>query len=905
MARDRRPDADELLVRLREDEQRAKRGKLTIFFGAAPGVGKTYAMLEAARSERDLRRDVVIGVVETHGRYDTAALTIGLELLPRRQVDYRGVKLEEFDLDAALVRRPGIVLVDELAHTNAEGSRHAKRWQDVEELLDAGIDVYTTVNVQHIESLNDVVAQITGVVVRETVPDRILERADEIRLVDLPPVELLKRLQEGKVYLPEQAQRAVEGFFKKGSLTALRELALRQTAERVDEQMRLEKRAEGVERAWPVAERILVCVSPSPASARLIRAARRMAASLHAEWIAAYVETPAALRMSEKDRDRVAENLRLAEKLGAETVHLSGESAASEIIFYARRRNVTKIVVGKPTHPRWRDLLRQSFLDEIVRSTPDIDVQVVTGLEQDSLPPAAEPPPAERPPAPRAWRGSVAAALIVVVSTSISWFAFGRTELADVAMVYLFGIVLVSMRFGFGPSILATILSVLLFDFFFVPPYRTFAVADVRHIVTFAVMFAVAIVISRLTKRIRDQADTARQRELRSSRLYAVSRELADTASLTSLSRIASKHVGEAFDADVCVLLPDANETLETAFRSEVTFAFEDNDRGVIDWVWTQGKTAGLGTDTLPSASARFLPLRGRGKVGILAIRPKHAQSLVDPEQRQLLDAFASQIATAIERIRLAEEARRAELEMATERLRSALLSSISHDLRTPLGVITGATSTLVQDEATLDSATRRELAQTAHEEAERLNRLVKNLLDMTRLTAGAIRPNKEWHPLDEIVGVALRRLDKRLVGRRVDVNLPTDLPPILLDDVLIEQVLINLLENADNYTPAGGPIEIVAKAIPEAVQIVVADRGPGVPQAERDHIFEKFYRLKHEGTEGGAGLGLAICRGFVEAHGGRIWVEDREGGGARFCFTLPVEGALPVVTTEGPSERD
>jgi two-component system, OmpR family, sensor histidine kinase KdpD len=895
MTEDRRPNADELLARVREEEQRAKSGKLTVFFGAAPGVGKTYAMLEAARSERDLRRDVVIGIVETHGRYDTAALTIGLELLPRRKLDYRGMKLEELDLDAALLRRPGILLVDELAHTNAAGSRHAKRWQDVEELLDAGIDVYTTVNVQHLESLNDVVAQVTGIIVRETVPDRIVEQADEIRLVDLPPAELLERLAEGKVYVPEQARRAMDGFFKKGTLTALREMALRQTAERVDEQMRTERRAEGIERAWPVGERILVCVSPSPASARLLRAARRMATSLRAGWIAAYVETPTALRMSETARERVAENLRLAEQLGAETVRLSGESAAEEVILYARNRNVTKIIVGKPTHPRWRDLLRQSFLDEIVRATPDIDIHVITGQERDALP--ASPPLLVR--AERSTRGGfVAAVLAVVVSTALSWFVFGRAELADVVMTYLFGIVLVAMRFGFGPSILATIQSVVLLDYFFVPPYMTFAVADGRHVGTFAVMFVIAIVISRLTKRIRDQADTARQRELRSSRLYAMSRELADGSSLAALRRIATKHVGEAFDADICVVLADAEGSLDASFREEALFAFEGKDRGVVDWVWTQGRTAGLGTDTLPSASARFLLLRGgRGKVGVLGIRTKHPRALVDPEQRQLLDAFVSQVATAVERVRFAEDAQRAEVEMATERLRSSLLSSVSHDLRTPLGVITGATSTLLQDEATLAPATRRDLLETAHEEAERLNRLVKNLLDMTGVAAGAIHPKKEWHPLDEIVGVALRRIETGLAGRRVEVKLPADLPPVPLDDVLIEQVLFNLLENAIKYTPAERPIEILAQAIPGAVEIAVADRGPGVPAAERDHIFEKFYRLRHEGTEGGAGLGLAVCRGFIEAHGGRIWVEDRQGGGARFCFTLPV-GTLPVMTS-------
>jgi two-component system sensor histidine kinase KdpD len=895
--RQRRPDADELLARLRAEELRAKRGKLTVFFGAAPGVGKTYGMLEAARTERDLRRDVVVGVVESHGRYDTAALTIGLELLPRRKVEYRGLALEELDLDGTIARRPGLVLIDELAHTNAAGSRHAKRWQDVEELLDAGIDVYTTVNVQHIESLNDVVAQITGVIVRETVPDRIIENADEIRLIDLPPDDLLDRLEEGKVYVPEQARRAKTGFFKKGTLIALRELALRCTAARVDEQMRSQKRAEGVEHAWPVAERILVCVSPSPASARLLRATRRVASSLRAEWIAAYVETPLALRMSEADRERVAEHLQLAEQLGAETVRLSGEHPAEEVILYARTRNVTKIVVGKPTHPRWRDLIQRSFLEELVRGTPDIDVQVITGEDREgATPPSARPPPDNQR---RSWAGFGAAALGVGIATTVSWLLFGHTELADVVMAYVFGIVLVAMRFGFGPSILAAVLSVLSLDFFFVPPYFSFSVTDLRHTVTFGVMFFVAAVISRLTHRIREQADTARERDLRSMRLYAMSRELAATSGIDEVLRIATKHLAEAFDAEVCVLLPDVDGRLATEPRAQASFVLARNDRGVIEWVWTHERTAGLGTDTLPSASARFLLLSGgRGKVGVLGVRPKQPSALVDPQRRQLLETFASQVANALERVMLSEEARRAAVEIETERLRSSLLSSVSHDLRTPLGVITGATSTLLEDEATLDPVTRRDLLETAHEEAERLNRLVRNLLDMTRLASGAIRPKKEWHLLEEVVGVALRRLEARLSGRTIDVRLPADLPPVPMDDVLIEQVFINLLENTIKYTPADSSIDIVARARDGAVEIEVADRGPGVPPAERDHVFEKFYRLDREGAQGGAGLGLAICRGLVEAHGGRIWVEDREGGGARFRFTLPIEGTPPVVAT-------
>jgi len=891
----RRPDADALLARVKQEERRAERGRLTIFFGAAPGVGKTYAMLEAARSERGLRRDVVIGIVEAHGRYDTAALTIGLELVPRRRVDHRGVSLEELDLDGVLARRPGLVLVDELAHTNAPGSRHPKRWQDVEELLDAGIDVFTTVNVQHLESLNDIVAQITGVVVRETVPDRVLDEADEIRLVDLPVQDLLERLQDGKVYVAEQARRALQGFFKRAALTALRELALRETAERVDDQVRSERRAEGVEHTWPLAERLLVCLSPSPASARLVRSGRRMAASLRGEWIAAYVETPAALRMSEADRERVADHLRLAEKLGAETVRLSGENAAAELVAYARSRNVTKLVVGKPTHPRWRDLLRRSFLEEVVRASPDIDVHVITGVERDG-PTAARAESAAVREKPRlTLRGAIAAVLASALATTIGRAAFRATELADVAMLYVLGIVLVAMRFGFGPSILAAVLGVLAFDFFFVPPALTFAVSDARHILTFIVMFVVAVVISRLAQRIRDQAETARQRELRSSRLYAMSRELASAASLEEVCSAAVKHVGEAFDANAGVLLADAKGELGTAFCGDGHFVLEGNDRHALTWVWEHERPAGLGTDTLPGSSALFLPLRApAATVGILAIRPRRLHDLGDPDRRQLLDTFAAQIAGAFDRVRLGEQARRAEVEAEGERLRSSLLSSVSHDLRTPLSVITGATSTLLDEDVRLDGAARRELLVTAHEEAEHLNRLVKNLLDMTQLAAGAIRPKKEWHLLEELVGVALRRLDRQLEGHPVRVDLPADLPAVPLDDVLVEQVLFNLLENAAKYTPPGAAIEISARAVPHAVEVIVADRGTGIPLEARAHVFDKFYRGARDG--GGAGLGLAICRGFIEAHGGQIWVAEGEGGGARFGFTLPIEGEPPAV---------
>jgi two-component system sensor histidine kinase KdpD len=647
-----RVDPDELLRHIAEEERRASRGKLVVFFGAAPGVGKTYAMLEAARTERDLKRDVVIGIVETHGRFDTGALVIGLELLPRRKIDHRNVVLEEFDLDGALARKPGLVLVDELAHTNAPGSRHDKRWQDVEELLDAGIDVYSTLNVQHLASLNDVVAQVTGVVVRETVPDRILEEATEVRLIDLPPDELLDRLSEGKVYMPERAERAIQNFFRKGNLIALRELALRSTAERVDAQMRTYRTAHGIQGVWATAERVLVCVSASPSSARLVRAARRMAAALHAPCIAAYVETPAALGMSEANRQRLAENLRLAEQLGAEPVTLKGENAADETVRYAQSRNVTKIVIGKPTHSRWRDLVRTSFLEEIVRSSGDIDVYVISGEDSDR----SRTPPARRKIATRPLF-FVASAATSFVATLVGWLFFDHRELADVVMVYLLGIILVSLRFGYGPSVFATVLSVLLLNFFFVSRHLSFSVADFQHVVTFAVMFVVAIVISGLTRRVRLQADAARHRERRTALLYSMSRELAATRDSSDLARVAAQHVHDVFEAKVALMLVGADGLLENVISGDVTFVPEQKDQDVAEWVRSHGKAAGLGTDTLPAARALYLPFHGaQGAFGVLGVLPSDPQRFGEVEQHTLLDVFANQIASALARTQSAEQ---------------------------------------------------------------------------------------------------------------------------------------------------------------------------------------------------------------------------------------------------------
>ena len=884
-----RPDPEALLARVKDEEARAHRGKLKMFFGAAAGVGKTYAMLEAARELRADGVDVVVGYVETHKRVETEALLEGLEVLPRRAVEYRGATVPEFDLDAALQRRPAIILVDELAHTNAPGCRHAKRWQDVVELLDAGIDVYTTVNVQHVESLNDVVAKITGVVMRETVPDSVFEQADEVELIDLPPDDLLQRFREGKVYMPAQAQEAVENFFRKGNLIALRELALRRTAARVDAQMRLYRREHSIDKIWPTAERILVCVGPSPWSTRLVRAAKRMADGLGAEWIAAYVETPAQLRLSQEARDGVVQTLRLAESLGAQTIRLSGETMSEALLAYAHDRNVSKLVVGKPSRSRWQRALLGSIVDALVQGSGDIDIYVISGGREDGTPIQA----VRRRPLPTDLTAYATAVAAVAVATGIAWVLAPVSELSNLVMVYLLGIIAVAMRTGRGPSLLAAVLSVAAFDFFFVPPHFTFAVSDARYLFTFVVMLIVGLVISGLTVRTRTQAEAARHRERQTAALYAMARELASTREVDALAHVAIRHVSEVFHGQVVLLLPGDGGILASPAGAQ--FEADANDLGVARWVFEHRQPAGLGTATLPGASALYVPLlASSGPAGVLGFRPPDRHAMDEPERLHQLETFAAQTALALERARLAREAQEADVRIESERLRNSLLSSVSHDLRTPLATITGAVSTILDARAPLAAGTQRELLESVHEEAERLNRLVQNLLEMTRLESGALQLRKELHPPEEVIGAALGRLGKRLADRRVTTKVPTDLPLVPMDDVLVEQVLVNLLDNALKYTPAGSPIEVIATATDENLTIEIADHGPGLPHGEEDRVFEKFYRGEPVGARG-AGLGLAICRGIVRAHGGRIWAQNLPGGGVAFLFTLPLGAPQPM----------
>jgi two-component system sensor histidine kinase KdpD len=893
----RRPNPDDLLKNLQEEEARAQRARLKIFFGMAPGVGKTYAMLQEAQLRRAEGVDVVAGVVETHGRQDTRALTEGLEVLPRVQLPYRGVQLEEFDLAGALRRKPALILMDELAHTNVQGSLHAKRWQDVLDLLDAGIGVFTTVNVQHLESLKDTVAQITGVLVRESIPDTLLKRADQIELVDIPPEELLVRLKEGKVYVPEQAQHAVDRFFRKGNLMALRELALRRTADHVDADMRRYMVSQGiVGKTWAAGERLLVCVNSKPGSASLIRAARRMSESLQAPWIAAYVESGRHIRYSDEERARLEENLRLAERLGGETTVVQGDlSTADDILEFATAHNVTKILVGKPARSRLLELFTGSVVGDLVRRSGDIDVVVATSRDpREKRRPQPARTPAQGPmPTHYVW-GAATVALVTGVCMALG----SHLELADQVMLYMLGILLVASRFGRWPALFASGVSVLALDFCFVTPRYSFAVGDIKHLATFLVMLLAGLLIGNLTERIRSQARLARNRENRIRALFQLSGELTRSSGSAAMAESAIRNVASQFQSRVAIYLPGPGGRLATGVADKESLPA--TELGVAQWTFDHHEPAGMGTDTLPGARALYLPLKGvRGLIGVMGIQPLEAQGRLEPDQRHLLEAFANQTAVALERAILAERNRESQRQVDREQLRNALLSSVSHDLRTPLGGITGAASTLLEEDGRLTEGARRELLQTIHEEGQRLQRLVSNLLDVTRLESGVVELNKVWVPLEEVVGPALEHLDGTLKNREVKVQLPPRLPLVQADPVLLGQVVINLVENADKYSPAGEPVEIKAWATDRYLTFSVADHGPGIPEGAEERIFEKLTRFQQGDTRPGAGLGLAICQGVVQAHGGKISASNRPTGGAQFLVSLPLGERPPAPPAE------
>jgi len=885
-----RPDPDKLLETVQRAEAKRRSGRLKIFFGACAGVGKTYAMLTEAAEVRARGIDVVVGIVETHRRAETEALVDGLEVLPRKRVEYRGTTLYELDIDAVIARRPALVLVDELAHSNAPGSRHLKRWQDIKELLAIGIDVYTTVNVQHLESLNDVVGQITQVRVAETVPDRVFDEADEIELVDLPADDLLERLKTGKVYMPEQAARAIGSFFRKGNLIALRELALRRTADRVDAQAREYRDDEAIKRVWQLKERLLVAVGPGAHAEQVVRAGRRLAGTLRADWIAVYVETPTLQRLPEAERAQILRALRLAQELGAQTATLPGQNVADALVEYASERNASKILLGRSSATPWLRALRRSTFDALAARSGAIDLLVV-GEDAES-PPTNVKAPTEEDAVGRRFRsnrrGYIEAMVAVALVTAAAIWLRDHIELTNVVMLYLAVVVWISVRTGRGPAIAASVVGVGLFDFVCVPPYYTFAVSDTQYLLTFAVMLLVALTITQLTAGIRYQARVASHRERRAAALYALSRELSGALTADQVAEIAMQHVEGVFEASAALLLPSRDEQLHVARVGERDTRIEP-DLSVAQWVHDHWQPAGLGTDTLTGTKIHYVPLRApvRNR-GVLALQPRNERLIFVPEQQRLLETFAAQIALALERVHFVEVAQEAELGMASEQLRNSLLASISHDLRTPLAVLAGAASSLVEQETKLSNEVRRDLAQTIYEQAMHMSDLTANVLDMARLETGAAQLNRQWHPFEEVVGAVLERMRARLKDRRVDIDLSNSPPLVWLDSVLIGQVLTNLLDNAVKYTPPGSPIEIRAAADGGGVMVSVSDHGPGLADGDEERVFDKFYRAQPESATGGAGLGLAICRAIVEAHRGRMRAENRAEGGVRFTFTLP-----------------
>ncbi|PLZ03537.1 two-component system sensor histidine kinase KdbD [Burkholderia sp. WAC0059] len=910
-----RPDPDELLERIQREEDRRQRGRLKVFFGASAGVGKTFAMLQAARRRRDEGVDVAVGIVETHGRKETLALLDGLEGLAPTVHEYRGRRIGEFDLDAALARRPQLLLVDELAHSNVPGSRHVKRWQDVQELLDAGIDVYTTVNVQHLESLNDIVGQITGIRVWETVPDRVFDLADEVTLVDLPPEELLGRLREGKVYLPQQAERAVRNFFRKGNLIALRELALRRTADRVDAQMREYRADRSIERLWQARERLIVCVGPGPRNATLVRAAARLAASLKADWLAVYVETPRLQRLPDAVRKRTLDALRLASELGAETVTLQGEDAARTLVAYARMRNVSKLVVGAPAKRAWRAGWWPSVGQHLIRAARDVDVTLISGEAREAAGAREQGRGFAVGPGAASRRSPAVAYLwatgLCAVVTAVAGLLLDRIALANMAMLYLLGVIVAASKLGRGPGVFYSFLGVASFDFFFVPPRLSFSVSDTQYLLTFTVMLLTSLTISHLTSSLRRQARIATLRERRALAMFAMTRELGAALATEQIIEIGTRHVAEVFQSRVAVLLPDsAGKVRQKVEHPDPAMTLEAGtlDVDIAQWVYDQQKPAGHGTDTLPAAAALYLPLKAPMRTrGVLALVSPRMEEWAVPEQRRMIDTFAAQIALALERVHYVEIAQDALVNMESERLRNSLLAAISHDLRTPLTAIVGFASLLAEQPAAHLAAGgqgARELAVAIHDEALRMTGLVTNLLDMARLQDGSMRLNRQWSSIEEVIGAALGALRRPLAGRAIRTRVPPDLPLVRLDAVLVERLFANLLENAVKYTPAGSPLAIGAAVVEEGgrrfVRVDVEDSGPGLPAGMERHVFDKFTRGEKESAKPGIGLGLAICRAIVEAHGGRIGAANRveanaRASGACFWFMLPADETPPV----------
>ena len=888
-----RPNPDELLERVQAKEKEEKRGKLKIFLGYAAGVGKTYAMLESAR-QRMKEMDVVVGLVETHGRAETEALLTGLEIIPRKKLEYHGVSLTEMDLDAILTRRPQLVLVDELAHTNAPNSRHPKRYQDIEELIQAGIDVYTTVNIQHVESLRDVVAQITGVFVQESVPDNIIDEASEVELVDLPPDELIKRLRQGKVYVPELVVEAIDKFFRKGNLIALRELSMRAAAERVDDQVRTYMGENAIPGPWPTSERILVCIGPGMEGTNLVRTGRRVAAQYGSIWFAVHVETPDDMRLSAEQQDRLSDNLRLAGRLGAKVATIPGDSVATALSEYALKNYVTKIIVSKSKRGLSK-IFSPSTADQLLQLSNQYDVQIIAGTG-----PQHKTKPKEFLPGHFRFRPYVGSLAIVGIITLINWLLHFSLAPTVLITFYLIGVVLSAVYFGPGPSILVSVISVVAFDIFFIPTKHSFA--DLQYTLTLLALIGVGIVISYFTSRLKQQTTISKRHEQQMISLYALGRELAVLNDLDSYVLSIIKSVGETFGQDITIFLPDMQSAGELKpYLPDASLMVDENERAAAIWSYEHDKQVGFGTDTLPQVKARYIPLTtARGKVGVLALWTGKTKTILTVEQENLLESYADLAAVAIEGILLSEEAHKAQIAGATEKLQTALLNSISHDLHTPLVAVIGALSTLRERSMVLDDNARRDLIDAGLKEGERLNHMLSNLLDMSRIEGGALRLSVQLAEIRDLIGVALEQVGNRHGVHPVNIEIPDNLPYVLVDPGLMVQALINILDNSFKYSPPGSAVDVTARLLDKRIEVKIIDHGSGIPPEDLERVFDKFYRLQSPNSVAGTGLGLSIVRGIIEAHEGTVNAANQQGGGTIITVMLPVK----TLKTGDKSER-
>lgn len=880
-----RPSPDALLAALQHDSARETRGRLKVFLGMCPGVGKTYAMLEAAQRELKAGRDVVIGYVETHGRRETDALTAGLKIVPRKSIEHRSLSLTEMDLDAVLARHPQIALVDELAHSNAPGSRHPKRWHDIKELLDAGIDVFTTCNVQHIESRADTVRQITGAEIRETVPDSVLDTA-EIELIDLPPAELLERLTQGKVYVPERAAAAAGNFFREANLTALRELALRLVADHVGEETQEYHRAQTAAGPWKTGHRLLVAVSASPYSEPLIRWTRRMADSLKCPWLAVHVES--SRQLTDDAQARLEKNLALARTLGGEVIATTDEDLSRGILRVAYQQNISQIIVGKPSAGNWLEWLRAGILlRRLTRDSGNIDLHVVRAEKTESI----KRKPLWRPRGRTRWQDYIVAAGVVAAVALLSVLIDPKFSLPRVpGMFFLLTVVVLALFLGRGPVLLAGALSALVWDYFFLPPRYTFIIQNTEDAILFGMYFVVAIVLGQLVARIRAQELAERYREERATALYQLSRELAQAGTRDEVVWQLTAEINRVFSTPAAVLLPGKNGL---APHPDSPLALSDKEVNVADWAFQHRQAAGRFTDNLPGADALHLPLATeRVALGVLSVSPP-GQTLT-LAQRDLLEAYARQAALVLDRVALRAAAEQSKLVAESERLSNALLNSISHELRTPLAAITSATNALVEAK---NGPLQHAMVSEIQEAGTRLNRLVGNLLDVTRLESGHVQAKLEWCDIGDIIQTTVRALERELAGRELTIEVQPKLPLARLDFTLMQQALSNLLFNAVMHTPRNAAISVRARTEAKELVLTVADTGSGLPTELLPRLFDKFVRAPNA-PPGGSGLGLAIVKGFVEAQGGRIIAENKSSGGAIFTIRLPQLESPPALPT-------